>query len=171
MQQLYLIECQHFYKIGVANDVESRLAQLSTGNPFELKVLAVYTFENAELVERAIHQRFAIKRRRGEWFELSDNELQLFKQICQLLGGQAASYMPTIEEHEIEEADQMQEILLDSIEWRLERRHDRNPPGYAIFQRGGEKKYLGYLGKRNLKDPEHPTIEEVQAVIGKNGHE
>lgn len=53
MQYLYLIKCQQYYKIGVASDVESRLAQLSTDNPFPLKVEIVYKFDNADIVERA----------------------------------------------------------------------------------------------------------------------
>ena len=61
MQYLYLIKCQQYYKIGVANDVESRLAQLSTGNPFPLEVEIVYLFDNAEVVERALHQKFKVK--------------------------------------------------------------------------------------------------------------
>lgn len=59
MQYLYLIHCRNglrdFYKVGVANDVESRLAQLQTGNPLEMKILGAYGFDNAEIPERAIH--------------------------------------------------------------------------------------------------------------------
>ena len=36
MQYLYIIKCNEFHKIGIANDVEARLAQLSTGNPYQL---------------------------------------------------------------------------------------------------------------------------------------
>jgi hypothetical protein len=174
MQYLYLIKCQQFYKIGVANDVESRLAQLSTGNPFELKVLAVYGFDNAEPIERALHQKFSSKRERGEWFFFGSSEtksLEDFHTACRILGGIAntADELPIVEDREIAEAEQEQE-LLSSIGWRLEVRNDRTPPGFAIFRRGGEKKYLGYIGKAHLKNPEHPTIEEVEAVISTNGH-
>jgi Meiotically Up-regulated Gene 113 (MUG113) protein len=170
MQYLYLIESQHFCKIGIANDVQSRLAQLSTGNPFELKLLACYSYENAEVVERSIHQRFAEKRARGEWFALGEQDLSEFHQICLLLGGIPSAVSPTAEEEEVEEAEQLQETddILGGIKWRLERRNDRNPPGFAIFQRGGDKVYLGYVGKTSLKDPEHPTIEEIEAVIARN---
>jgi hypothetical protein len=50
MQYVYLIKCQQFYKIGVANDVESRLAQLSTGNPFPLEVKVIYDNKNNRIV-------------------------------------------------------------------------------------------------------------------------
>jgi hypothetical protein len=145
MQYLYLIESQQFYKIGIANDVQSRLAQLSTGNPFELKLLASYSFENAEVVERSIHQRFSNKRVRGEWFELGDEDVNEFHQICLLLGGVLSAVVPTVEEEAVEEAEQLQETddILGGIRWRLERRNDRNPPGFVIFQRGGDKVVLG----------------------------
>jgi hypothetical protein len=168
MQYLYLIRCQQYYKIGIANDVQSRLAQLSTGNPFQLSVMAVYGFTNAEPVERAIHQRFAELRARGEWFCLETPDVEDFERICQLLKGTPQDQGAMIDESEIEQAEEAQEtqdILLSGIDWRLDRRNGR---GYAIFQRGGEKKYLGYVGKHSLKDWEHPTVEEIEAAIEKN---
>lgn len=104
MQYIYIIRCQQFYKIGIANDVKSRLAQLSTGNPFPLEVLAVYGFENAESVERALHQRFANTRARGEWFDLNDGDLYDITNVCLLLGGIAGEKeLPT--EDEIQDAE------------------------------------------------------------------
>jgi hypothetical protein len=112
-QYLYLLECQKYFKIGIANDVQSRLAQLSTGNPFELNVAAVYEFQNAEPVERAIHQRFQSLRKRGEWFSLGEREVSLFNNICSLLGGEVSEQDPTVNECEIQEAEEVQEATLD----------------------------------------------------------
>ena len=114
MQYIYLIKCQQYYKIGIANDVQSRLAQLSTGNPFELEVLAVYGFKNANAVEVAIHQRYSGSRKRGEWFFLDDHDLVDFEQICQLLGGEKeiANALPTDED--IQTAEEIQSEVLDS---------------------------------------------------------
>jgi hypothetical protein len=117
MQYLYLIQCQQFYKIGITNDVENRLAQLSTGNPFELKVLLMYGYDNAEIVERAIHQRFANSRKRGEWFELSLGDIGELAEICQLLGGKIDTLVvPTVNETEIEEAEVLAEPT-DGAKW------------------------------------------------------
>lgn len=112
MQYLYLIKCQQFYKIGIANDVQNRLAQLSTGNPFDLEVLAVYGFESANAVEAAIHQRYSAVRKRGEWFCLNDLDLIDFEQICQLLGGKkdTANALPT--DDEVAEAEEIQESVM-----------------------------------------------------------
>jgi FKBP-type peptidyl-prolyl cis-trans isomerase 2 len=170
MQYLYLIKCQQFYKIGVANDVENRLAQLSTGNPFELRVLAIFGYENAECVERALHQKFANRRERGEWFSLDNAEVEVLAEICDTLGGVVPdSFATSVSEYdleltEIEEASR--EALVKGHSWRLERRNDRTPPGFAIYQRG-KPIYLGYIGANTLKDPDNPTAEEVERMLKK----
>jgi hypothetical protein len=108
MPYVYLLECQHFYKIGIANDVASRLAQLSTGNPYEIKVLAVYFFENAAVVEGALHQRFSANRERGEWFDLGKKELAVFHDVCVALGGTANTANTYVTDNDIQEAEEMQ---------------------------------------------------------------
>lgn len=173
-QFLYLILCKSetddgIYKIGIANDVESRLAQLQTGSPYELEIMECYEFENAEIAERAIHQAYSKHRIRGEWFRLGFGAVEKFQTLCELLGGNV--FVPNKYEltpdaaEEAESIQETQDILLGSINWRLDR---RNGSGYAIFKRGGKKEYLGYVGQQNLKDWEHPTVEEIEAVIEKN---
>ncbi len=46
--------------------------------------------------------------------------------------------------------------------WRLERRNDRNPPGFAIFQRG-KPVYIGYIGyySRSQKPEGFPTYSQL----------
>lgn len=168
MQYLYLIRSQSFYKIGIANDVKSRLSQLQTGNPFPLELVACYDFEDAAPVERVLHMKFDSCRGRGEWFTLDDEKISVFHSICTVLDGRPSDDAPfhllNEEIEEAEEAQETQDILLSGIDWRLDRRNGR---GYAIFQRGGEKKYIGYVGKNSLKDWEHPTVEEIEAAIAK----
>lgn len=58
-------------KIGVARDVQKRLATMQTGNPFELKVIALIPCSGVQQAfdtERRIHNMFRSKRIRGEWF-------------------------------------------------------------------------------------------------------
>jgi hypothetical protein len=178
MQYLYLIKCQQYYKIGVAADVEQRLAQLSTGNPFPLEVLAVYGFANAEPVEHAIHQRFANARVRGEWFELGENDVLAVKNICDLLGGQSANAgMPTLEEEDVEEAEIAQETANSGAKWdyaamfadgwRMERQSAKGVNDrYWCWRRGGygpgERQYI-YGGR--IADLPYP-IEEMRRNYG-----
>lgn len=152
MQSLYLIKCQQYYKIGVAADVESRLAQLSTGNPFPLEVETVYTFDNAEVVERAIHQKLKSKRVRGEWFELSYDDTVEIHQLCLLLGGSAFEYRgANPDEDAIEEAEEAQDVALDNVDkwdyaamfadgWRMEIANKNGVPRNWSWRRGGRGK-------------------------------
>jgi hypothetical protein len=111
MQYLYLIKCQQYYKIGVANDVQSRLAQLSTGNPFELEPVTVCGFDNASAVEAVLHQRFESRRVRGEWFDLDSEDLIVFDKIILLLNvHHSAPEITDVNDEEIEEAEEIQEI-------------------------------------------------------------
>lgn len=173
MQTLYLIKCNEFYKIGVANDVESRLAQLSTGNPYPLEVKVVYRFENAEIIERALHQKFIDNRIRGEWFRLSyEDQVELHK-ICLMLGGSAFEYSGQQVTNElIEEAEEAGEVgeyqptiedverIMNDERYRLEYRYgDQGLRGFAWRLRSGNKECPLYIGKRNK------IFEQVRAML------
>jgi hypothetical protein len=181
MQYLYLIKCQHFYKIGVANDVQSRLAQLSTGNPFELEALAVYGFNSANAVEAAIHQRFYSLRARGEWFALDSERVDVFHNICQLLGGVLQQEVPTVDEDEVEEAEALAEpteggkwdyAAMFADGWRMERstngRHLGEGSRYWCWRKGNESVGKEYIYGGVLADLPHP-IEEMRRIY-KNGN-
>lgn len=88
MSYLYILKCQEFYKIGIANDVASRLATLQVGNPYPIEPYAYYKFDNPLPIEQSLHQRFGNLCQSGEWFSLSDEHLRLIEQICSLLGGE-----------------------------------------------------------------------------------
>lgn len=87
MAHVYLIQSGIFVKIGVTTSVARRLAGLETGNPSKLKVLAIYAFENARVVEKALHQKFALSHYRGEWFELGFDTIYEFHRACDALDG------------------------------------------------------------------------------------
>lgn len=53
-------------KIGIANNVVSRLYSLQSGSPDELRLLT--TQPGGGLVEKTLHDRFSHLRVRGEWF-------------------------------------------------------------------------------------------------------
>lgn len=56
------------YKVGVANNVDSRLASLQTSSPIPLIVHFACESERAREHETAIHARLAAQRQIGEWF-------------------------------------------------------------------------------------------------------
>lgn len=58
-------------KIGIASDVERRLAELQTGNHIRLEIVAktaVRSRKHAEHIERLMHKVLGPFRVRGEWF-------------------------------------------------------------------------------------------------------
>ena len=58
-----------FVKVGRSNDVETRLAQLQTGNPRDLSVWV--KFPGTASLETELHRIFRDDRQRGEWFTVS----------------------------------------------------------------------------------------------------
>ena len=149
MQYLYLIECQNLYKIGVAHDVVNRLATLQTGNPFQLRVVDCYEFANAEVVERGLHQKFSLIRKRGEWFALNQGDLSQLNEICVLLGGNRVEIKDIVGEEEVAIAEEEQEII---SEYRIEKRY--NPVngkvrGFVFRSRDRTREIIKYIGKRS----------------------
>lgn len=180
-QYLYLIKCQQFYKIGIAVDVENRLAQLATGNPFPLEVEIVYEFDNAEYVERALHQRYQDARQRGEWFSLSYQDTVDIHNVCLMLGGRAFEYTGrTATEEVIEEAERIAEpteggkwdyAAMFADGWRMEKttngRHIGGGSKYWCWRKGSgfAKKYI-YGGALS----ELPrSIEEMRQIYKQEG--
>jgi predicted GIY-YIG superfamily endonuclease len=59
-------------KIGMAKDVDRRVAELQTGNAFKLNVIALIPCdcrEQAEYTEKRLHKFFRKQKIRGEWFQ------------------------------------------------------------------------------------------------------
>ena len=73
------------YKIGStrANDVNKRLKQLQTGNANELYIKDSYETDYPFKVEKMLHNQFKLSSIAGEWFELSENDIETFKGTCE----------------------------------------------------------------------------------------
>jgi len=74
-------------KIGIAADIGSRLSRLSTSSAYELELLFSVRIENARQEEAFLHKTYASKRVRGEWFELTHDEIEEIKQRYDPSGG------------------------------------------------------------------------------------
>lgn len=64
-----------FYKIGLANHLDSRLKSHQCSCPFEVRVAIAYFVGNMRAEERILHAMFDSKRVRGEWFLLDRGDL------------------------------------------------------------------------------------------------
>lgn len=73
---VYLIKADNgLIKIGIASDVNGRFINIDSMSPVPLSLLFSFYNEDALRVERKLHKRFAAKRVKGEWFNLSRNEI------------------------------------------------------------------------------------------------
>ncbi len=169
MQYLYIIKCQEFHKIGIANDVDTRLSQLSTGNPYPLDVVSIYGFPNAETVERALHQRYSDVRVRGEWFGLDDHDISDIDLVCKMLGGELIETVSEVTEDKLDEAEESNvyipciedvEKVMNDPNYRLEYRSSNNGVyGFLWRSRYGGRDGALYIGRMN------PIFEDVKKIV------
>jgi hypothetical protein len=76
---LYLITDGELTKIGISNNLQSRLKSLQAGNGRELLVLFSVELENAFEIEQKLHKKFREKRLVGEWFSLTLSDIAIIK--------------------------------------------------------------------------------------------
>ena len=79
---VYIIEANNAYKIGKANNIQDRIADLQTGNQYELKLFTSFscdTEQEAYSLEANLHRMFAHKSLQGEWFRLDFTDLTYVK--------------------------------------------------------------------------------------------
>ena len=76
---VYLIRSGRHYKIGKTNAAGRREYELAIQLPEKPKTVHVIKTDDPTGVEAYWHQRFASKRKGGEWFELSAADVSVFK--------------------------------------------------------------------------------------------
>lgn len=71
---IYFLQDQFtkWIKIGMSRDLKSRIKSHRTANP---TVKLLFYFDGVEVDEKIIHNYFSKKWMQGEWFELSNNDL------------------------------------------------------------------------------------------------
>lgn len=76
---VYLFKWGQYYKIGMTNHVGRREYELSIQLPEKLKKVHEIRTDDPQGIEKYWHERFAKKRKNGEWFELDPNDVKSFK--------------------------------------------------------------------------------------------
>ena len=76
---VYFISDGEYVKIGIAGDIQSRLAGLQSGNPKPLHLL--HSIEcvdriQAMALEKILHRYFGVYRMVGEWFSITKENIQ-----------------------------------------------------------------------------------------------
>jgi len=86
---VYLLACNEGYcKIGRSANPTARLERIKTLPPFDIRLVHVIDAGDMCGAEEALHDRFARKRRRGEWFKLSPIDVWLIKSLATYQRGQ-----------------------------------------------------------------------------------
>lgn len=65
----------NLYKIGVTKDIEKRLYQLQTGNPYEFYLTEFFPTPKSRELESLLHKKFKLNRYKREWFKLTGEEV------------------------------------------------------------------------------------------------
>lgn len=76
---VYLMKSGRFYKIGRTNSVGRRERELAIQLPEKLRLVHSIKTDDPKGIERYWHDRFAERRKNGEWFELSASDVSAFR--------------------------------------------------------------------------------------------
>lgn len=64
-------------KLGIAEKPGTRISQMQVGSTEGLSTLAVSAVKNPRALEKLMHSAFKDKRVRGEWYELTSDDIRL----------------------------------------------------------------------------------------------
>jgi len=77
------INGEKLYKIGYTRrEVEQRIRELKTGNAAELFIVDSFKSKWGTKIESQIHRRLRHKKVNGEWFELTNEDVDGFIDMC-----------------------------------------------------------------------------------------
>ena len=83
---VYLFYDGSYYKIGHTNrEPKKRLEEVQIYNPNKLHLINSHKTINYKKIEYLLHRRYSHKNIRGEWFDLSDDEVDNFSNKCKEL--------------------------------------------------------------------------------------
>jgi len=90
MYTVYLISCgedgNKKYKIGYTRKpINERIKQLKTGNHNDLVVEQIFDSKWGSKIEAILHRNYKYQKISGEWFDLSQNQVDRFLVDCQNL--------------------------------------------------------------------------------------
>jgi len=78
---IYVFKWENFVKIGISINPSKRIQGLSTGLPTEGKLIHLIKTNNMRDAEKTIHDKFSYARKRGEWFSLTESDLEYLQSL------------------------------------------------------------------------------------------
>ena len=87
---IYIVKAGKHTKIGITKNLQNRFKEIQTANPYLLELVFTKIVKNSASVEKSIHKEYSNFHILGEWFILSDNQIndiinKLFQIDLQLL--------------------------------------------------------------------------------------
>lgn len=76
---VYLVEDGRRYKIGRTRSVEDRIPELSNQSSHRIDLVHKIATDDPPGIEKYWHERFADKRKYGEWFDLDVRDVAAFR--------------------------------------------------------------------------------------------
>ncbi len=76
---VYLLRADRYFKVGRSNSFDRRSRELAIQLPERAETVHVIHTDDAAGIEAYWHRRFSAKRKNGEWFELTANDVKAFK--------------------------------------------------------------------------------------------
>ena len=78
------INGQKLHKIGYTRrTIEKRIKEFKTGNASEIYLVDSFQSKWGTKIESQLHKIYKSKKLSGEWFELDDNDIKIFKEHCE----------------------------------------------------------------------------------------
>jgi len=82
---LYIIRINEFYKIGITQNIESRLKTIETNNPYKPELIFYEKVSESFEIEQFLHRKLKRKNIKNEWFKLSKKDVKsTIKEIVKL---------------------------------------------------------------------------------------
>jgi hypothetical protein len=84
---VYIAFSNGLYKIGRSKEPQERIEHFDTQMPVDVNELHRFKADDYVLAERKLHRAFSHARANGEWFDLSDDELEVLTDITSYQDG------------------------------------------------------------------------------------
>ena len=161
-----------FYKIGISNNVESRLSSIRTSNHDDVEIVIARKIDDAFGFEQELHKRYEhrISRKSGEWFKLnSDEVIDVCIEINQAEGEKPKIVDKLLEKSILKYSEDHSEIKneLQLIRKQLTSNQNLKPDRDMLFQSSSDIEAVKKIEVKRKDDDLTKEAEKIVRIEGK----